>query len=150
MRDLDRQTHPTVYEVVVGDRRMPIEGDRPDATGVIGRVRRSMSDGALRRRVRRALMDLFDPRRSALSSSTTLCGIVIDEHATTVRMRLDNGRDVSLMMYDPRKHNGCDGYALGYLEHGDWIWTAQMPLAFLAERVAIGQPLAVRLLGKPA
>lgn len=146
MHDLDRMTHPTVHEVVVGDRTVPIDGDRLDTKGFVDMVNRRIADGALRRRVRHALGELFDPKRSALSASTTLCGIVVDERGPWVRMRLANGRDVALGLYD---HHGCNGYALGHTQGGQWLWTSEERLQHLVPHVAKGSKLAQRLLGTP-
>jgi hypothetical protein len=146
MHDLDRMTHPTVHEVVVGDRTTPIDGDRPDAAGFVDMVNRRIADATLRRRVRHALGELFDPRRSALSASTTLCSIVVDERGAWVRMRLANGRDVALGLYD---HHGRIGYALGYIEGGQWLWTSEERLQHLAPRMARGSGLSGRLLETP-
>ena len=144
MHDLDRMTHPTVHEVVVGDRHLPIDGDRADPAGMLDMLSRKMSDAALRRRARNALLEMFDPKRSALSASTTLCGLVAESKGDPyVRMRLDNGRNVFLALHQV---DDVSTYSVGYERDGETLWAGQDRLHDLPSRTARGSRLAERLL----
>jgi hypothetical protein len=143
MRELDRATHPTVHEVVVGDLPIPIEGERVSPHGITGRLRRLLSDFSLRRDVRRLLGYLFDPRHSGLSASTTLCGVAFADDEASIRMRLDNGAGVVIAIHT---FDGMLTYSVGHDRDGTPLWSDRERLDRLVSRFGRGSPLTARLL----
>ena len=155
MPDLQRETHPTVYEVIVGDAILPVVDGR-ETKGLLARVRSHVSGIVIRRRAVAALTTMFAPRgirgHRGLDSSTTLVELEIHDHGeaavATVHMTLWTGRRVQIAMYG----NDGDGlcYSIAHLEGEIWMWSDPIRPRWLSDETAPDSRLVERLLAQPA
>ena len=154
MPELQRETHPTVYEVVVGDALLPVV-DRRETKGLFASLRRHVSGILIRRRAVAALTTMFAPRgirgHRGLDSSTTLVELEIhdrgDAAEATVHMTLWTGRRVQLAMYG--SDGGGPSYSIAHLEGDTWLWSDQIRPRWLSDETAPDSRLVERLLAPP-
>ncbi len=152
--ELSRQTHPTVYEILVGDWRLMPEDLRERPRGLHARMARAFDRHRKRVEAQRALWIIFDnhPDRG-LEPSTTLAGLTIGPEADgepVLHLTLDNGRRVKVVIMSDRDKGVS--YAIGYQGYqkaDEWLWTSEFTAGELQARTRKSTNLVSKLKAKP-
>lgn len=152
--ELSRQTHPTVYEILVGDWRLIPEDLRERSCGLHARMAYAFDRHRKRVEAQRALWIIFDnhPDRG-LEPSTTLVGLTIGPEADghpVLHLRLENGRRIKVVITRDREKGVI--YAIGHLgcqKAGEWLWTSEFTAGELQARTRRTTSLVSKLKATP-
>lgn len=128
---------PTVHRVLIGQARLAIRDHRPSHAihEIMARMRRITAHTAQTMRARQVLTHLFLRRAGhdpVLQASATR--MVVDHAKGGPLIHLLAWNDVRFVIasYDHGRH---ETYSLGRMEDGRYLWTDEMKLPDLAERL---------------
>lgn len=126
---LSRGTHPTVHEIVVGDRHMPVRHVVPEGRGLIARIRHRVRVQRTATTMREAITEMFHPGNAdGRSASTTLATLDMTGPVATMRMVASDGSEIALTMHEDE---GRSTYSIGRRGAKKWRWTTDVRFAAL-------------------